>query len=505
MELSMKQNTYAVCSKFSELALRYPLDADLVLPDYCGDVQRILNCSVQPNLRAPTVTGDHISAEGELVIRLFYINEANRPDCFEHHVSFTVGSLVNNLPVGAVLSESCTMEYVNCRALSPRKVSVNGTALVQIDVLEKKDLSFVESAPTLEIQAKDVSCSGLCALAEKELDLSETFALPDDYPPIACLLRTSAFPVLQSKEAVNDKLLIKGVLQFEILYLAVDGTVCRLTHELPLNQLIDAPGVTPDGDTDVVLNLLALYAEPKRDGNDEPKLMELAAKLSAIVKGYEPRTVTVVTDCYATNGTLLPEFAEHSFPTRLSVLSISKKLQAAVNTGMENASLISAALVQSSTEAECKNGSVVFKSQATVSILLEGADKEMHYLERTCDLQTEEQTDCKEDHCFNLTSASLQTSHLQLEPKGTLQLTFIFNAQGVIQAEQKSNILTDAKLEESSECNHQSLVLSFSNEGETLWNIAKRYQTKVSLIQEENALQDDVLQEDRMLLIPCAT
>lgn len=44
--------------------------------------------------------------------------------------------------------------------------------------------------------------------------------------------------------------------------------------------------------------------------------------------------------------------------------------------------------------------------------------------------------------------------------------------------------------------------LYFGSEGESLWDIAKKYGTSVSAVMEENELSEDGLTGNRMILIP---
>ena len=48
------------------------------------------------------------------------------------------------------------------------------------------------------------------------------------------------------------------------------------------------------------------------------------------------------------------------------------------------------------------------------------------------------------------------------------------------------------------------LTIYFAEQGESVWEIAKKYRTTSELVMNENDLAEDVLAESRMLLIPCA-
>ena len=59
------------------------------------------------------------------------------------------------------------------------------------------------------------------------------------------------------------------------------------------------------------------------------------------------------------------------------------------------------------------------------------------------------------------------------------------------------DIMQDNKIK-----NNCALTISFCDKDENIWNIAKKYNTTVDAIREENGLASDVLENNRMLMIP---
>ena len=50
-----------------------------------------------------------------------------------------------------------------------------------------------------------------------------------------------------------------------------------------------------------------------------------------------------------------------------------------------------------------------------------------------------------------------------------------------------------------------ALTIFFARKGESLWEIARQYSTSMEAIMEENGLGEDVLTDNRMLMIPMVT
>ena len=89
------------------------------------------------------------------------------------------------------------------------------------------------------------------------------------------------------------------------------------------------------------------------------------------------------------------------------------------------------------------------------------------------------------------------TDRLDIKAELKISLT-VFEIESV-------DVLTDIEEKGDSEFKAKpaSLVIYFSDPGETVWDIARKYNTTVEKIAVENNLTDDVIRERRMLLIPC--
>lgn len=501
MELSMERHSHAVCETLCACKAKQAINTDFVLPDYCGDIKRILHCSAQPQLHAVVPGSKQLASQGEIVIRLLYINEQDAPDCAEHAVALSVSCAVPELPADAVITARATVEYINCRALSARKVQLSGTVSVHFDVLQKQERAYVRSLGDCETRTAEIECTAVAALGEKTFDLSEVVAVDDTLQPIASVVFASAVPSVQSTQAVNDKVLVKGELQTEILYLSTSHVLQKLTHTLPISQVIDTPGATPECAMSVRTDLRAFYVQIKRDGNEETRLFDLAAKISMTVTAYQDETLSVIRDCYMTGGVLEPVFTQHSFFRRQPAQSQTLQLQQSVDSGLPNAVLQQAAVLETQTEAAYEEGAFQFTHHVTLAFLIDDQKDGLQYAERTVALSHSVPYVSDTGALSFEPDVSIALNQAALQENGTLQLRFDVTLNGSVTALQTEQVLTDAAAADAPAAVDAQLVLLFAKQGESLWQIAKRYRTTVALIREENDLSEETLQDDRMLLI----
>ena len=73
MDLSMEFQSNKVCAVVFSGIGRQSVASDFTLPDYCGDIERILHCSGFVQLHTINANGDRLQADGEIEIRLLHI------------------------------------------------------------------------------------------------------------------------------------------------------------------------------------------------------------------------------------------------------------------------------------------------------------------------------------------------------------------------------------------------------------------------------------------------
>ena len=81
MELNLQKQTVSINETIYDGVVEQPLECDVLLPDYCPDIQKILRCEVVPSLLLTAVNGDKLSVDGMAMAHLYYLDENG---CIRH-------------------------------------------------------------------------------------------------------------------------------------------------------------------------------------------------------------------------------------------------------------------------------------------------------------------------------------------------------------------------------------------------------------------------------------
>ena len=508
MDFELKKQTLNSDEPWQEVSSQQNIETQITLPDYCGDIKKILKCVLGTGISNLSFSGDRVTATGKISLRLIYVNDKDKIDCYEGNEDLSVSAVVKDLPENPVLCAYAKTNYVNCRATSQRKISVEGSVAVIFRAYGTKQTELVVGADGKGIQCrkKQVLYENILCRKEKVFELGETAKIPQGKATIGKILNVSSRATMQSKKAVADKLLIKGDLYTDILYLSEtdEGKTEKFTHSMPISQIIDIPGIDENSPCSVILDVRQVNVQRKADSSSQGSLAEIAAKCSATVRCSQVNTADVIDDCYSTDFDVDSEFTIREFASPIHNIDEQKTSVCSVDMPTDVSSVLDIWCSELTYKMKAEKDNAKADCRAVLGILYLDARANACFAEKEADFEI----GCKlKDNYENLRcDCTLQMRDIEwkITAKDKLEVKLKTGILCQINSCESVRIVKDIRIsEQKKNRDDAALTLYFSGAGENLWEIAKKYNTTREAIQSENAIDGDVTVKDGMLLIPC--
>ncbi|MBR4727648.1 MAG: DUF3794 domain-containing protein [Clostridia bacterium] len=509
MNFQTEKQTVGVAETVLDTTAEQSLEADLHLPDYCPEISRILRCAVDTSVSGVQTQADQLTAHATAMVRLFYLGENGDAAAYEQ--SFSVQGRVS-LPAGAqvdVVSVQVQTEYANCRALDPRRAEVKAMLRFLFRAQSCKREAYLTGVQGGGMQTMTASfpAADLVGLAEKTFSLSEVAQLPADHAPIARVLHAGACVVPGEIKIINNKALLKGDCEVTVHYLAETGAVESMTHALPISQILELDGLTEDCVLQLRHEVRAAEAVTKADAADDTKLLELTVSVCVIAAAYRETTLQLLTDAYSTQGSVnvRRRTAELLAPDQQFQTSFTNKV-VLESIGVAVRRVLAVWCEAPRATASLQDRSCCLSGSYQTGILYEDESGEIGCLQKTVafddriPLKTDAQRICAETDLQILGAACVATGDSRLELRTEI------SASGMIFAQTLCSCVADLTAQTASQEDPTpaALTIYFSEPGESLWEIARRYRTTVDAIRAENSLDADRITEKTMLLIPAS-
>lgn len=490
-----------------EGTVEQPIDTDITLPDYCPDIIRILKCIITPCVTQTNLTGNRATIDGNAVIRLIYSCEGGKIKCYEQTLPYSKYAEINCDSVKPCIRVRAKTDYVNCRAVNQRRVDIHASVVFDVKVTGIKSEEMVSGADGAGIQLKhkNISVNELVGEVEQPFCVSEVLEVGSSKSPVSQIIRCNATAIIKEQKAVSNKLLLKGELLVKTLYCSTDDGVELIEHSVPFSQIIEIEGIDDTCSNEICLKVSNIEACPKSDSNNEMRLIEITARVCASVYSTRKTQMPIIEDAYSTKCELSLESKTKSFEVLDESFSDTYLNRTGIElSGMEITKVIDLWCIDVTAKAAMNSGSFCISGVTTVAMLAIDADGQPVYIERQADYEYRRDVKLSGENMRCSPNVYISASDYVLSASNKIDVRLEMNIEASVYTVHSEQLVSSISPDEEKikKSNGALLTVYYSESGESVWNIARRYNTTVEAVMSENKLAADVIEEKKMLLIP---
>ncbi len=505
MELDLKkQNLCYMENKISEKA-EQAIDTEFSLPDYCPDIERILKCSIKPGITNAGVAGRSVTADGMAVICLLYTGKNGNLFGYEMSVPFSKNIDMPQECDNVCVQADCKTDYVNCRAVNERKVDVHGAVTIFVTCEKNTEIDVIEGAQgdTVQLRKNKIQVLEMAGYADKTLTVTEELEVPPANGAVSNIIHYHCSVSTESCKFVTGKAIIKGNVSIHVLYLNTEQNIEKLELTFPLNQIADIPGVDETSLASVKIDICSCDLKPHTNSDGEIMRIVAEMKVQVHVVGYNERCYEIATDAY-------------SIQNKLDIASftgnLDKKLCEADETFTAKDTLsTNAGGIEEVIDLFCKvhscnvvnsEGQVLIKGYITAEMILK-CGGECTFMEKN--IPFEHKLSCVPGgEVINRGNLCILSCSYTIASDTAVEVRCELKFAGVLCERMHITAITDLTALENAAKPQDvpALVVYYAAAGEDVWDIAMRYNTSVDLIMQQNKLTNEILPQNKMLLIP---
>ena len=507
MEFNQENRTFCTAVTVLDTVAEQLADIDLTLPDYCPDIEKILKCTLTPKIQTKSLSGGQLQVDGYCVVNVMYVESIKKTiRCCEQSVNFSQSFSVKETPDNPVIITKTKPEYINCRALSPRRLVMHGAFSLYAKVqISAKTSIYSANDSRLETYRKKVGCANLKSLCQEQFNVCEEISVGDK-PAIESIIRSSVDAVITDAKAVTGKLMLNGEISLKLFYLAnvESGETEKIDYLLPFNQIIDCEGIDEKTVNNVSIDLMSYDIRLKNDVmSDKPSII-VDVKLCVTEEGYLIDEEDFVIDAYSVSCASKPEFEQIVISSEVAPLNESQMEKISVKVDDGKISKILDIYSDSVTGEQVHSDSgIKVSGKINICMLALNEDNFPVFIERSCDYEHSfaPATDFNELKSLRLHISSIS---YRLSDDNTVEIRCELKLSGCAEKSEKIRAVCSTELFEdkpiaSVNC---ALTLYFAKQGESLWDIAKAHNTRLDLLLSENSAESITVDSPQMLLIP---
>lgn len=508
MELNLQRQAITMNEVVYDGFVEQPIECDALLPDYCPDIVKVLKCTVTTHVGTTAVNGDRLTIEGMAVAHVYYSSEKGAIRHTEYKVPFGKSVDLHASPAFPVVTARPSVDYVNCRAVNQRRIDVRGAITFAVKVTNQKEEKVISDAHGggLQLRRDMVQATEISGQSESNFAITEELELGYGKTPIQTIVRSDSRVNVHDYKIIAGKVVVKGDFMLHLCYQssASDSKLEVMEYSLPISQIIDSEGADDNSICDVEMYVVSCDAQPRAGDDGEYHGFSLDAKIKAVVTAHKHKEIPVASDCYSTQYECKCQHKQVSFLRLTDVVR---------ETLMHKVTLDLPENVDSVLDAWCDVDNLTWKYEEkalslalrlTVSMFAQMVDGEAQYFEQSSDMEQTVAIQAGDETILFDPTSDILSSAYNLVGKEKIDIRCEVLIKGCVNCTVKSNALGEISVDETKPKVKESnkLYIYYADEGESIWSIAKHYNTSANAIWEENAVDNDILPGKAMLLIP---
>ena len=506
MEVDATRQTITVNKLISTKKEMVTIEGDMIVPDVKPDILNTIDTVGNVCIYKKEVLDGKVRFDGSINLNVIYLADTDNDFTrgLTNSLDFTQVIDVDNCRAGMELRNNINIKDIECKVLNGRKINTKVVLEIEVYIYSNeeinilKEINNVEGVQTLNsnMQINNLVGSGCCKALGKD-----TVCLEQE-DNLAEILKTEVKVINNEMKVSYNKVLLKADACVKIMYLTENGDIKVVCSNIPIMGFIDMPNVSENNILNCQYEIKNILVKPN---SAEEHSIYVEVEFEICCDASDSIEIESIQDMYCPNGNLKFKPKEVStimnkqinknicnIRERISVPEISsnKIYDVEISPNINNTNILNGRIVF---EGELKLN-FIFSSEANTRI-----DTKRYTLPFTFNIDNEQinsnkivntKINCAQDE-FVITSDGMIDCKVNLEFE-----TEMYNNANM-------NIIDEIEMSEEENNANPSMVIYIVKEGDTLWNIAKKYKTTMEDIINVNNLENpNMLSIGQKLFIP---
>ena len=504
MDITLKKENYKTLQIVKDNSIEECVESDFSLPEYMPEILRIIKSTAQPKINSCKAVGERVTVDGECELRMIYTAEDGCIYSFSQTKPFTRHCENNVFNNATDISCETSVSYVNCRATSTKRAEIKAGIIMKINAFleETSEIISIEE-PCIEKKCVPVRAMSLGCKKTRSFSMSDTISISN---PCAFIISSRAGAVCTEIKKISNKIMVKGDAVVEVCYVnANDKTYTEnIRHTLPINQILEFDGMEERFTGNVFLNVTAVDVMLKNEQDGIGSSFDIGLSIEASALMWEEKELVVINDAYAVGSCIDLKKQSMVFFSPLDEIRDTYVFREEFQVSGEGVSKVMGSTCElTNIVAKKENDKLIIFANLSLSVLIKDAAGSVSNINKILDVKYERKADYEDKDIFCLPKLNIfsldcaEKGNNGIEVRAEINVTAgvfgKFFLDGVTDVTENENIPVRSS---------NAITVYFPEESESLWSIARSYNTTVNAIAQENGLEGDTTENLKVVFIP---
>lgn len=473
------------------------VEGEITVPETKPKIKKILKIDGDVEVTGTKTAKGKIIVNGIVNFNVLYStdDELQSVHNIDARTDFKEEIEIEGVNEGTVTDIKANVEHIDYNQAGDTSISVKtvisiaGKATLDntIDIIRD-----IKGSDGIQVLKENIRYNDVLGTNTSSTLVKEAFELEEKMPDIIDILRVDTKVHEKETKVVDDKVIVAGVVACSIMYFGDDeeNKVNYINHEIPFTHFVELPGAEKDMDCGLKLNSYDVNYEVKEDINGALRIIDIESTININAKVYRKVEKEVAVDTYSTNKIFDIKKQEIVVSENIGQSASKEIIRGALDRGKEVIKSIYNVNGRSLiTDYKIMEGKVIIEGLLEVDMLYQAEDnneiKDMRHeipFKTYVDIeQVDDDLDLEVNNILEDISYRKINSH-------EVEIEASVNNYVSVNRIKKIDIITEAVEtgESINRLSRPSITIYIVQRDDTLWDIAKRYNTTVEEIIKTN-------------------
>ena len=277
-----------------------------------------------------------------------------------------------------------------------------------------------------------------------------------------------------------------------------------MSYSLPISRVIDCEGADDEAVIDGRLSVMTDDLRLGGDALDGSALLSLDAKLCFSALCYTKKEIEIIRDAFSTQKEAEARFAPFSCAGDMTCAVFTDIGKADFSVDDSISAVIDVHCERLTVTPSPSDGSVALSSKMRVNMMYENSEGELRCVERDVEFRYKPVTDGRD--CVESLDAGLESLSYRVVDSGRVEIRAELRYRLTLCRRLSCSAVNSVTASDDAPARAEegSLILYYTDSGDNVWDISKRFRSRPEDIIAENDLDGDSVDSGIMLLIPTA-
>ncbi|MGI6114361.1 MAG: DUF3794 and LysM peptidoglycan-binding domain-containing protein [Mahellales bacterium] len=492
------------------------VEGDFVVSDNKPDLNRILTVDGKVVISGKEAVQDRVVVEGTVSFTVLYISDEKGSPLYSIDVSsnFTQNVELPGVKPKMNVRVKSAIEHIDYNIVNSRKFKANAvlnldvrvTNLMQLEVVKK-----IEGIEDIQVLSDSIKVTDVIGEGTSQTMVKEDIELPDDKPPIGSILYNEAKAVVKDKRTMENRVVVEGEVNLKTLYIANDDekSINYIQHSIPFSHFIQIEGALENMDCEVEASVDEVYSSIRENAMGDATILDAEAVVGIWARASFTEDMEAVMDAYSPTTSLEIGKKDLKIVQMVGQGTADVVIKETISMPSEAAEISKVYTIDARpiiTDQRMGEDRVIIEGILGINMLYMAANSEQlihNYAWEVPFRHFIPFDGVAQDMEADLSVGTTSVEYNVIAPD-EIEIRITLGASAVVTRQMERNvILTVKEIEGEQQAQESSsITIYYVKEGDTLWDIAKNFNTTVEAILKTNELEDqDKLQKGSPIII----